>query len=123
MATSDMITKSLRMQIRTESDHTTKTDLLAAWEVKLKWMDEPDVVHHFKDKPGVANEVLKSARTYWCSTTKRKLFGVPDYEASAVERSSSSHTQSTKTRTDAEVPKPKAAKKPRTAVVATTISE
>ena len=123
LATSDMITKSFRQQIRTESDNTTKTSCVANWEVKLKWMDEPDVVIHFKNKPGVADEVLKNAKPYWCPTSKRKLFGVPDYEATATESNSSQQTTSTKTRTDADVPKPKAAKKPRTAVVATTISE
>jgi len=123
VATADMITKSMSQHIRTETSHTSNNSCVASWEVKLKWMDETDVEEHFKGKPGVASELLKNGKTYWCSTTKRKLFGVPDYEANAVESSSSRQTQSTKTRTEAEVPKPRAAKKPRTTVVATTISE
>ena len=88
---------------------------VASFTTSFKWMDEADVKKHFEDKPLAASEVFKNAKSFVCTTTNRKLYGVPEYSAGSDEKKACRTRNVTTIVADADEVPEKPKKMPRTA--------
>ena len=109
------VTKACREHLTVVSTSRQEAVEVASFTTSLKWMDEADVKKHFEDKPLAASEVLKNAKSFVCTTTKRKLYGVPEYSAGSEEKAETRTTNCTTIVADADVVPEKPKKMPRTA--------
>ena len=86
---------------------------IGGWPPRLR--SRSSYLGDLKDKPEAGEEALKHAKQFVCDTTKRKMFGIPDYSACAVEVASDRVQAESTASTDGDLAQEKAAKKPRTA--------
>jgi hypothetical protein len=109
--TQGLVHKSLTQFVTTPTTKTSKSSAEKTFLTDHEWMDDGELQARFANDTEAYENTKAFGKQFTCPTTKRTLYGVPEYKSKGRESSTSTFEQETAMSSNTTLPEPK---KPRT---------